>query len=145
MIRYGIRSVGIFLIYLIAIVLYGEEAVADNRFECSSSIFTSYDLEYNGKEWVLDDVMYPGFSQKRNSAGWLWAKIRTAEIQGKSLLLLEETRNLDSGYTSKYTYFILNMDTLEFSAGEEKTKNLMKAAEALAQWFRKHSGRCKRN
>jgi len=92
--------------------------------KCSSGWFSSFSITTKGDRYFLDGTEFPSYSEKINSAGKLWAKIRTAEIIDDKLELLTATKNIRTGYVSKVDYFVLNLNNLSFREGvSRKTGN----------------------
>ena len=82
----------------------------------------------------MDGTEFPSYSEKINSAGKLWAKIRTAEIIDDKLELLTATKNIRTGYVSKVDYFVLNLNNLSFREGVSRKTGNRNAM--LADWLR---------
>ena len=109
--------------------------------KCSSGWFSSFSITTKGDRYFLDGTEFPSYSEKINSAGKLWAKIRTAEIIDDKLELLTATKNIRTGYVSKVDYFVLNLNNLSFREGVSRKTGNRNAM--LADWLRGAAGKCK--
>ena len=125
----------IFFVISTSIAQSGELAL-----KCSSGWFSSFSITTRGDKYFLDGTEFPGYSEKINSAGKLWAKIRTAEIKDDKLELLTATKNIGTGYISKVDFFVLDLDDLSFREGVSRKTGNRNAM--LADWLRGASGEC---
>ena len=108
--------------------------------KCSSGWFSSFSITTRGDKYFLDGTEFPSYSEKINSAGILWAKIRTAEIREGKLELMTATKNVGTGYISKVDFFVLDLDDLSFREGVSRKTGNRNAM--LADWLRGASGEC---
>ncbi len=108
--------------------------------KCSTGWFNSYSITTRGNKYFLDGEVYPGYSEKINSSGKLWAKIYRVEVTDGEITFLKITQNVRTKYVSKVDYFILNQKTLLFKEGVNKKSSNKNAI--IADWLDGSSGKC---
>ena len=112
--------------------------------KCDTGWFSSSKISDHGAHFYLDGVKYPEITEKINSSGWLWQTIRVVDRNNNKLSLLQATKNVKTGYTSKVEFFIINLSDFTFSKGIDKNKTRKRLAEWMADWSRGASGNCKK-
>ena len=109
--------------------------------KCKSGWFSSVSLIQKGETYFLDGVQYPDYTEKTNSSGWLWAKVRVARIKDGELELLMATKNVKTKYISKVEFFIVNLNDFSFRQGVDKNKRRRLSAK-ISDWISESSGKC---
>ena len=130
------------LVIFCLIFLLSENAFSSGlTLRCKSGWFNSVSLVQKGETYFLDGVKYPDYTEKINSSGWLWAKMRVARNNGGQLELLTATKNVKTEYISKVEFFVLNLQDFSFQQGVNKKKR-RRLSEKISDWIGETSGKC---
>ena len=131
------------LIISIGITAHASSAQSsDLALKCSAGWLSSHSVTKKGDKYFLNGEMYPGYSEKINSRGKLWAKVRNVKISDDEIIFVKFTKNVKTKYVSRTDYFILNRKNLSFTEGVDRKSSNKNAI--MADWFEGSDGACKR-
>ena len=109
--------------------------------KCKSGWFNSFMIIKKKNGFFVDGVKYPNYSEKINSAGFLWGTDRKVSENINKLELLIYTKNIKNNYISKIQFLIIDLKKLTFVRGVDK-KRRSRLSEKIYDWFKSSSGNC---
>ena len=107
------------------------------------SVFQEFSVIQEKDSFFLNGVRYPDYTEKINSVGKIWAKVRTAKLDDKNLELIQITKHAKGEWVSKKEFFTIKIKDMTFVRGVDGLGR-QRLKERLADWLRSSSGNCKK-